>query len=116
MNFTLLKLNERLDIFSRTKPYWNRRSQEVHMHRNTWELLNTLVNLQLLTGKQNQEKSKTSLAKWIEAQFDNVDKRNRYCEEQYIDVYAGFELENFDAYYTRRKANNAGLFRPSVIL
>lgn len=66
---------------------------------------NTLVNLQLLTGKQNQEKSKTSLAKWIEAQFDDEDKRNRYCEEQYIDVAAGFELENFDAYYTRRKAN-----------
>ena len=66
---------------------------------------NTLVNLQLLTGKQNQEKSKTSLAKWIEAQFDNEDKRNRYCEEQYIDVAAGFELENFDAYYTRRRAN-----------
>ena len=66
---------------------------------------NTLVNLQLLTGKQNQEKSKTSLSKWIEAQFDDEDKRNRYCEEQYIDVAAGFELENFDAYYTRRKAN-----------
>ncbi len=66
---------------------------------------NTLVNLQLLTGKQNQEKSKTSLTKWIETQFDDEDKRNRYCEEQYIDVAAGFELENFDAYYTRRRAN-----------
>lgn len=66
---------------------------------------NTLVNLQLLTGKQNQEKSKTSLAKWIETQFGDEDKRNRYCEEQYIDVAAGFELENFDAYYTRRRAN-----------
>ena len=66
---------------------------------------NTLVNLQLLTGKQNQEKSKTPLAKWIENQFEDDDKRNRYCEEQYIDVSAGFELENFDAYYAKRKAN-----------
>lgn len=66
---------------------------------------NTLVNLQLLTGKQNQEKSKTPLAKWIENQFEDDDKRNRYCEEHYIDVSAGFELENFDAYYAKRKAN-----------
>lgn len=66
---------------------------------------NTLVNLQLLTGKQNQEKSKTPLTKWIENQFEDDDKRNRYCEEHYIDVSAGFELENFDAYYAKRKAN-----------
>lgn len=65
---------------------------------------NTLVNLQLLTGKQNQEKSSTPLKKWIETQFDSENKRNRYCEEQYIDVDAGFELENFDAYYTKRRA------------
>lgn len=66
---------------------------------------NTLVNLQLLTGKQNQEKSKMPLAKWIENQFEDDEKRNRYCEEHYIDVSAGFELENFDAYYAKRKAN-----------
>lgn len=66
---------------------------------------NTLVNLQLLTGKQNQEKSKTPLAKWITDQFPEEDKRNRYCEEQYIDVITGFELENFDTYYTKRREN-----------
>lgn len=65
---------------------------------------NTLVNLQLLKGKQNQEKSKTPLVKWMETQFDNESKRNHYCEEQYIDISAGFELENFDAYYTKRRA------------
>lgn len=64
---------------------------------------NTLVNLQLLTGKQNQEKSKTPLVTWIYNQFPDDDKRKKYCEEHYIDFYAGFELENFDAYYNRRR-------------
>lgn len=64
---------------------------------------NTLVNLQLLTGKQNQEKSKAPLSKWISDQFSDEDKSKRYCEEHYIDIDAGFELENFDAYYNRRR-------------
>lgn len=64
---------------------------------------NTLVNLQLLTGKQNQEKSKTPLVTWIYSQFPDDDKRKKYCEEHYIDFDAGFELENFDAYYNRRR-------------
>ena len=64
---------------------------------------NTLVNLQLLTGKQNQEKSKTPLMTWIYNQFPDDDKRKKYCEEHYIDFDAGFELENFDAYYNRRR-------------
>lgn len=64
---------------------------------------NTLVNLQLLTGKQNQEKSKTPLVTWIYNQFPDDDKRKKYCEEHYIDFDAGFELENFDAYYNRRR-------------
>lgn len=66
---------------------------------------NTLVNLQLLTGKQNQEKSKSPLAKWINNQFSDEDKCKRYCEEHFIDVGAGFELENFDAYYNKRREN-----------
>lgn len=66
---------------------------------------NTLVNLQLLTGKQNQEKSKTPLSEWINAQFSNENKRKRYCEEHYIDIETGFELENFDTYYNKRRAN-----------
>ena len=65
----------------------------------------TLVNLQLLTGKQNQEKNKTPLVKWINDNFPNDDKCKRYCEDHYIDIDAGFELENFDAYYNRRKEN-----------
>ncbi len=64
---------------------------------------NTLVNLQLLTGKQNQEKSKSPLVTWIYNQFPDDDKRKKYCEEHYIDFDAGFELENFDAYYNRRR-------------
>lgn len=64
---------------------------------------NTLVNLQLLTGKQNQEKSKTPLEEWINNKFDNQEQRDKYCEEQYIDIDAGFELENFDAYYNKRR-------------
>ena len=64
---------------------------------------NTLVNLQLLTGKQNQEKSKTALVTWIYSQFPDDDKCKKYCEEHYIDFDAGFELENFDAYYNRRR-------------
>lgn len=67
------------------------------------EKANTLVNLQLLTGKENLEKSKTPLAKWITSQFPDEDKRKRYCEEHCIDVAAGFEIENFDAFYTRRR-------------
>lgn len=66
---------------------------------------NTLVNLQLLKGKLNQEKSFTPLSKWMEKAFESDEKRNRYCEEQYIDVATGFELENFDVYYTKRRAN-----------
>lgn len=66
---------------------------------------NTLVNLQLLTGKQNQEKSKTPLSEWINAQFSDEDKRKKYCEEHYIDIETGFELENFDTYYNKRRAN-----------
>lgn len=65
---------------------------------------NTLVNLQLLTGKQNQEKSKTPLSKWISTQYSDEEKIKRYCEEQYIDFSTGFELENFDTYYEKRKA------------
>ena len=68
-----------------------------------WES-NTLVNLQLLTGKQNQEKSKTPLSKWIRTQYADESKCNRYCEEHFIDVSAGFELENFDAFYAKRRA------------
>lgn len=64
---------------------------------------NTLVNLQLLTGKQNQEKSRTPFSKWISEQYTDETKRNKYCEEHYIDVSAGFELENFDAYYAKRR-------------
>lgn len=66
---------------------------------------NTLVNLQLLTGKQNQEKSKTPLSEWMSDQFSDENKRKKYCEEHYIDIEAGFELENFDAYYNRRREN-----------
>lgn len=63
---------------------------------------NTLVNLQLLTGKQNQEKSKTPLTKWIFDQHPEDDKRQKYCEEHFVDTEIGFELENFDAYYAKR--------------
>ena len=62
-------------------------------------------NLSRERRKQNQEKSKTPLVKWMETQFDNESKRNHYCEEQYIDISAGFELENFDTYYSKRRAN-----------
>ena len=64
---------------------------------------NTLVNLQLLTGKQNQEKSKTSFSKWLSEQYTDEAKRNKYCDEHYIDIPTGFELENFDAYYAKRR-------------
>lgn len=64
---------------------------------------NTLVNLQLLTGKQNQEKSKTPLSKWITTQYDDENKIKRYCEEHYIDYHTGFALENFDTYYAKRR-------------
>ena len=69
----------------------------------TWKS-NTLVNLQLLTGKQNQEKSKTPLSKWITTQYDDENKIKRYCDEHYIDFPTGFALENFDTYYAKRKA------------
>ena len=69
------------------------------------ESCNTLVNLQLLPGKQNQEKSNTPLKKWIEDTYPSVDERTRYCRDNYIDESVGFELENFDAYYQKRKAN-----------
>lgn len=66
---------------------------------------NTLVNLQLLTGKQNQEKSKTPLVKWLSDKYPENDKLQKYCDEHFIDTDIGFELENFDTYYARRKAN-----------
>lgn len=66
---------------------------------------NTLVNLQLLKGQQNQKKSKTPLNRWLTSQFADEDKLDKYCKENYIDFSAGFDLENFDVYYTRRKAN-----------
>ncbi len=64
---------------------------------------NTLVNLQLLKGKANQEKSSTPLQQWIMQQYPDEGARKFYCESNYIDIDAGFGIENFDAYYSKRR-------------
>lgn len=63
----------------------------------------TLVNLQLLKGKINQEKGKTALSQWVANQYATENKLERYCEDNYIDLSAGFALENFDTYYQKRR-------------
>lgn len=65
--------------------------------------VDTIVNLQLLTGVKNQEKGKLEFHKWVEGEFHSADAREAYFIENYIDAACGLEIKDFEAYYRRRK-------------
>lgn len=64
---------------------------------------NTIVNLQLLPGELNQEKGKTELSEWIFKKFPDTSAIHHYAEENYLDEAVGYELINFELFYTKRR-------------
>lgn len=62
----------------------------------------TLPNLQLLEGRENESKNKTPLKKWVE---DNCgDDRGGFLRRHLIPENADLGIENFNDFYEARKA------------
>lgn len=63
----------------------------------------SIVNLQLLDGLKNQQKSDTEYDKWITATYLTDDERKRYCEDHFIPQDESYEIRNLQAFWEKRK-------------
>ena len=64
---------------------------------------NSLINLQLLEGFKNQEKSDTPLVDWINKNYST--ERDGYLKKNYVSKDTSLEWEKFTDFYNDRKNN-----------
>jgi uncharacterized protein with ParB-like and HNH nuclease domain len=64
--------------------------------------VNSIVNLQLLEGIPNQEKSNMLFDKWVEKAYPDLNKRKEYKEKHYI-PNINLDLANFDTFIEKRR-------------
>lgn len=66
------------------------------------ENVNSIVNLQLLEGVPNMEKSDTEFEKWLNETYKDATKLEKYMEEHYIPMVS-FEFANFEEFIAKRR-------------
>ena len=67
------------------------------------DMRDTLPNLQLLEGLENQSKNKTSLREWLCSKEGPKDIA-KYKSDNYIDPTSSEDFKEFEAFYSRRSA------------
>jgi hypothetical protein len=67
------------------------------------EMRDALPNLQLLEGRENQIKSKTTFRDWLQRQVPNISEARAYLRTQNIPVAVSLDLENFENFYEKRR-------------
>jgi uncharacterized protein with ParB-like and HNH nuclease domain len=78
------------------------RNYDVSKYEEYREKYNLLGNIQLLEGKQNQEKNNKEFDQWLADNFDNKEEIRRYKERHYIpDVDLSFD--NFLEFFEKRE-------------
>ncbi|AIY74680.1 TPA: DUF262 domain-containing protein [Bacillus tropicus] len=66
------------------------------------ENVNSIVNLQLLEGIPNIEKSDMEFEKWLNETYKESTKQEKYMEENYIPMVS-FEFANFEEFIAKRR-------------
>jgi len=66
------------------------------------ENVNSIVNLQLLEGIPNMEKSDMEFEKWLNETYKDATKLEKYMEEHYIPMVS-FEFQNFEEFIVKRR-------------
>ena len=69
--------------------------------KHTWEEYNSIVNLQLLSSADNEQKNGKTLSEWVEANTQTSDK-NAFCEKCLIPTGISLDIKDFDTYYEKR--------------
>ncbi|HDR7912486.1 GmrSD restriction endonuclease domain-containing protein [Bacillus pretiosus] len=66
------------------------------------ESVNSIVNIQLLEGIPNMEKSDMEFEKWLNETYKDTTKLEKYMEEHYI-PRVSFEFQNFEEFIVKRR-------------
>ena len=82
-NINGLKLPDGSEISDETKEEWRRKR-------------NTLANLQLLEGRENESKNKTPLAEWL-------NKSENYENAKYLPENVSYDLSHFESFLEERQ-------------
>ena len=69
------------------------------------ERFNNLPNLQLLQANQNIEKSDKHFSSWVESTFPNINERNEFLRQNYIESSDSLNFENFLSFEDNRREN-----------
>jgi hypothetical protein len=67
------------------------------------EHFNSLVNLQLLEGIPNQEKSGKPFEDWLNETFKDAQKRSDYMKKHFIPQRISLSLDNFEEFIKERR-------------
>jgi uncharacterized protein with ParB-like and HNH nuclease domain len=67
------------------------------------ELCNNLPNLQLLQANQNIEKSDKNFSDWVKSTFPNIDERNEFLRQNYIERSDSLSFEDFLSFEDNRR-------------
>lgn len=86
--------------------------QVINLDASKWNLLkelkDTLPNLQLMEGRQNESKNATPFKTWItgvsSSGVKNVVDFNRFCVENFIPVNVDLDFTSFEEFYEERKS------------
>jgi uncharacterized protein with ParB-like and HNH nuclease domain len=68
------------------------------------ERCNNLPNLQLLQANQNIEKSDKHFSDWIKSTFPNINERNEFLRQNYIESSDSLNFEDFLSFEDNRRA------------
>ncbi|HDR4421711.1 TPA: DUF262 domain-containing protein [Bacillus cereus] len=74
------------------------------------ENVNSIVNLQLLEGIPNMEKSDMEFEKWLNEMYKDATKLEKYMEEHCIPMVS-FEFQNFEEFIVKRRELLHGKFK-----
>ncbi len=68
-----------------------------------FEQYNSLANLQLLEGIENQEKSGKPFEQWLEETYTDPQRKSEYLGKHYIPQGIKLSIDNFEEFITERK-------------
>lgn len=91
--------------------YADRKFHQDHLHpisafnndSERWSIANSIINLQMLQGNENESKNALPLKDWIEAEIALGRTRDNVLADALIPYDAPLEFEKFDEFVTKRK-------------
>jgi uncharacterized protein with ParB-like and HNH nuclease domain len=75
--------------------------EQVETHQ---ERCNNLPNLQLLQANQNIEKSDKHFSDWVKSTFPNINERNEFLRQNYIESSDSLDFQDFLSFENKRRA------------